>query len=285
MSDNDFIKVYRNIFPLVKRHLDMLMLRHWDKKIEVSKNIINKIGRKFYSQSDEDGLLMEILNRLEIKKGNFLEIGVCGLNSNNGTENNTVILLMMDWKGVWIDSADLDINLSDNSKLKFIKKFLNKDNCSSVLNEVVEKSKIEKKKFNVISVDIDGNDFYITESILKNGFEPDCFIVEYNAKFPPPIIYNMPYKENYVWKGGDEQGSSIQFWVNFFQKYNYQLVCCNITGTNAFFVNTKHMDKFRDIPKNINHIYYPPDYNWFTQIGHTSSTETIEYFINKDSND
>ena len=98
MSDNDFIKVYRNIFPLVKRHLDMLMLRHWDKKIEVSKNIINKSGRKFYSQSDEDGLLMEILNRLKIKKGNFLEIGVCGLNSNNGTENNTVILLMMDWK-------------------------------------------------------------------------------------------------------------------------------------------------------------------------------------------
>ena len=93
MPDNDFIKVYRNIFPLVKRHLDMLILRHWDKKIEKSKNIINKSGIKFYSQNDEDGILMEILNRLKIKKGNFLEIGVCGLNSNNGTENNTIMIL------------------------------------------------------------------------------------------------------------------------------------------------------------------------------------------------
>ena len=281
MSDSDFLKVYKNIFPLVKRHIDMLTLRHWDKKIEVSKNILNKSGKKFYSQSDEDGILMEILNRLNIKKGNFLEIGVCGLNSNNGTENNTIILLMMGWNGVWIDNVDLDVKLNENGKLKFIKKFLNRENCLETLDTVIEKSKINKNDFNVISVDIDGMDFYITETILKSGFKPDCFIVEYNGKFPPPIIYNMPYKENYVWKGGDEVGSSIQFWVNFFQKFNYQLVCCNITGTNAFFVNSKHMSKFNDIPKDINHIFYPPDYNWFTQTGHKASTETIEYFINK----
>ena len=262
----------------------MLMLRHWDKKINVSKNILNKSGRKFYSQSDEDGILMEILNRIKIKKGNFLEIGVCGLNSKNGTENNTIILLMMGWKGIWVDSVDLDIKLFDKSKLDFVKKFLKKENCYETLDYIVEKSKVDKKNFNVISVDIDGNDFYITEAILKKGFEPDCFIVEYNGKFPPPIIYNMPYKENYVWKGGDEQGSSIQFWVNFFEKFNYSLVCCNITGTNAFFINNKHMDKFTDIPKDINQIYYPPDYNWFTQIGHQASTETIEYFINKSPN-
>ena len=285
MSDSEFIKVYRNIFPLIKRHLDMLMLRHWDKKIEKTKNILNKSGRKFYSQSDEDGILMEILNRLQIKKGTFLEVGVCGLNSNNGTENNTIILLMMGWNGVWIDGVDLDLKLSDKGKLKFIKKFLNKENCLETLDNVVEQSKINKKDFNVISVDIDGMDFYITETILKNGFEPDCFIVEYNGKFPPPIIYNMPYKENYVWKGGDEVGSSIQFWVNFFKKFNYQLVCCNITGTNAFFVNNKHSEKFNDIPEDINQIFYPPDYNWFTQTGHQASIETIEYFINKTSND
>ena len=48
MSDSDFLKVYKNIFPLVKRHIDMLTLRHWDKKIEVSKNILNKSGKKWF---------------------------------------------------------------------------------------------------------------------------------------------------------------------------------------------------------------------------------------------
>ena len=33
---------------------------------------------KFYSQNNENGILMEILNRLEISQGNFFEIGVCG---------------------------------------------------------------------------------------------------------------------------------------------------------------------------------------------------------------
>jgi len=278
MSNSEFISVYKNLFPLMKRHLDMLTLRHWDKKISKTKNILNKKGMKFYSQNDEDGILMEILKRINIKTGKFLEVGVCGGHRNNGTECNTIILLMLGWKGVWIDGANIDLKLPPKSKLSFIKQFLNKDNFNKTLLKAQEISKIDKSEFNVISVDIDGNDYYLTKSILENGFQPDCFIVEYNAKFPPPIIYNMPYEENYVWKGGDEQGCSLQFYKNFFEKNDYILVCCNITGTNAFFIHNKHKDKFNDIPKDINDIFYPPDYNWFTQIGHSTSTKTIEYF-------
>ena len=278
MSGNEFLTIYRNLFPLMKRHLDMLTLRHWDKKISLSKNILNKSGMKFYSQNDEDGILMEILNRINIKQGNFFEIGVCGGHKNNGTECNTIILLMLGWSGIWIDGVNIDLNLPKESKLNFFKQFLNKDNCIKTFNDALEKSKIIKSEINVVSVDIDGNDFYITESILKEGFQPDCFIVEYNGKFPPPIIYNMPYDENYVWKGGDEQGCSLQFYVNFFDKFGYNLVCCNITGTNAFFVHSKHIDKFKDVPKDIKDIFYPPDYNWFTQIGHSTSAKTIEHF-------
>ena len=88
----------------------MLIQRHWDKKILKSKNILNKSGMKFYSQNDEDGILMEILNRLEISQGNFFEIGVCGGKQNNGTECNTIILLMLGWNGIWIDGVDIDQN-------------------------------------------------------------------------------------------------------------------------------------------------------------------------------
>ena len=283
MSGIDFLTTqYKNLYPLMKRHLDMLTLRHWDKKISSSKNILNKSGMKFYSQNDEDGILMEILRRIDIKKGNFFEIGVCGGHKNNGTECNSIILLMLGWNGIWIDGVNIDLNLPKDSKLNFFKQFLNKDNCVNTLNDALKSSKINKSEINVVSVDIDGNDFYITESMLKEGFKPDCFIVEYNGKFPPPIIYNMPYEENYVWRGGDEQGCSLQFWVNFFNKFDYNLVCCNITGTNVFFVHNKHKDKFKDIPKDIKDIFYPPDYNWFTQTGHRASTKTIEHFAKAD---
>ena len=283
MSSNEFLSIYKNLFPLMKRHLDMVTLRHWDKKISSSKNILNKSGMKFYSQNDEDGILMEILKRINIKKGNFFEIGVCGGIRNNGTECNTIILLMLGWNGIWIDGVNIDLNLPENGKLNFIKEFINKENCIETFNNALKKSQIKKSEVNVASVDIDGNDFYITEAMLNDGFKPDCFIVEYNGKFPPPIIYNMPYEENYVWKGGDEQGCSLQFYSDFFQKHDYNLVCCNITGTNAFFVHKKHMNKFKDIPNNINDIFYPPDYNWFTQIGHAASAKTIEYFARRNN--
>ena len=263
------------MYPTVLRLLDMLVLRHWSKKISNAKNILNKSGKKFYSQNDEDGILLEILKRIKKNNGSFIEIGV------GGTENNTIILLMLGWKGIWIDGQKIDVNLNENSRLKFIKEFIDKDNCIKTLEGGLQKLNLKNKDINVISIDIDGNDFFIAETLLNNGYKPDCLIVEYNAKFPPPILYNMPYDKNYVWKGHDDQGNSIQHWVNFFEKFGYKLVCCNITGANAFFINNKHNDKFNDIPTDINNIYYAPDYNWFAQGGHPVSTKTIEYFANK----
>ena len=100
LSDSEFLQRIKEIYPSVLRHLDMLVLRHWSKKISDAKNILNKSGKKFYSQSDEDGILLEILKRIKRNNGSFLEIGVCGFKKNKGTENNTVILLMLGWKGI-----------------------------------------------------------------------------------------------------------------------------------------------------------------------------------------
>ena len=72
--------------------------------------------------------------------------------------------------------------------------------------------------------------------------------------------------------------------MDHLEKFNYKLVCCNITGSNAFFVNKKYSEKFKDIPKNINDIFYPADYNWFVATGHAASPKTIEYFANIKNN-
>jgi DNA-binding transcriptional MerR regulator len=79
MTDNIITDAFKSMFPELKRHLDMTTLRHWSKKIANAKNILNKSGKKYYSQNDEDGILLEILNRIKKKGGSFLEIGVAGL--------------------------------------------------------------------------------------------------------------------------------------------------------------------------------------------------------------
>ena len=76
MPDDVITDAFKSMFPELKRHLDMTTLRHWSKKIDNAKNILNKSGKKYYSQNDEDGILLEILNRMNKKKGSFLEISV-----------------------------------------------------------------------------------------------------------------------------------------------------------------------------------------------------------------
>ena len=65
-------------------------------------NPLNLYGKKCFSQNDEDGLTLEIIKRLGIKKGVFTELG-----PGNGTENNTICLAALKWKGFWVGSEDL----------------------------------------------------------------------------------------------------------------------------------------------------------------------------------
>src|SRR5262249_11524755 len=67
------------------------------------KNPLMAHGRRYFSQNDEDGILLEILRRLSITEpSSFCEFGV-----GNGTENNTIILLAMKWRGIWVGEEDL----------------------------------------------------------------------------------------------------------------------------------------------------------------------------------
>ena len=75
MPDDVITNVFKSMFPELKRHLDMTTLRHWSKKIANTKNILNKSGQKYYSQNDEDGILLEILNRINKKRVLFWNLG------------------------------------------------------------------------------------------------------------------------------------------------------------------------------------------------------------------
>ena len=51
-----------------------------------------------------------------------------------------------------------------------------------------------KSKIDVLSLDLDGNDIYILEELIKQIKQPSLIIAEYNAKFPPPIKFKIKYE-------------------------------------------------------------------------------------------
>lgn len=236
---------------------------------------MNRFGKKCFSQTDEDGITIEILKRIGcLEGGSFAEFG-----PGDGMENNTLILKALGWKGFWVGGENLLISTKTNKQFSFIMEFVTIKN----IIELVLKGKKDVKcnDLDVISFDLDGNDLYLVDELLKNNFRPKLFIVEYNGKFPPPIKWSITYNEKHIWDGSDYYGASLASFNELFEKNNYKLVCCNShTGSNAFFVKKEFEELFEDVPKDINDIYVSPRYFLHNVYGsnsfsHNQSVKTI----------
>jgi hypothetical protein len=82
----------------VKRILDARIRNDRRAKAAAHANPLLRFGEKYYSQNDEDGILLEIVRRIGLgSNATFLEYGV-----GNGFENNTLIWLMSGWRGGWV---------------------------------------------------------------------------------------------------------------------------------------------------------------------------------------
>jgi hypothetical protein len=129
----------------------------------------------------------------------------------------------------------------------------------------------------VISIDLDGNDIHLIRALLATGLRPKLFIAEYNAKFPPPIEFEIVYDSKHIWDGDDYFGASLTSLNKLFNKYNYRLICCNShTGSNAFFIDQEFSHSFDDVPMDLNELFVGPRYVLYKQYGHPIATKTIE---------
>lgn len=242
--------------------------------VQRTKNPLNGFGQKYFSQNDEDGILIEILNRLNLlenaKENCFIEFGV-----GNGQENNSLILLMHGFKGTWIGNEELSVDLSNSNKLQYIKTWLTLDNISEVVSRSLQF--LGKSEIDVMSMDLDGNDLYFINFFILSGLLPKVIIAEYNGKFPPPIEFTIEYNSEHNFNS-DYMGASIQSLNNVLDS-NYYLVACNIAGCNAFFVRKDFAGRFPDVPKSIKDKFMPANYGIVTRVGHPTSPKTIERFL------
>ncbi|MBL08939.1 MAG: hypothetical protein CL402_00210 [Acidiferrobacteraceae bacterium] len=265
------INKFTNLVQLenyLKKSYDLLLHREIAEKRSNHINPLNKFSVfSGFAQSDEDGITLEILRRIGLNFGYFVEFGV-----GDGTENNSLILLACNWKGAWFGGQELTFDTSCSDKLNFEKVWISKDNILSLYNSLNESA-------DVISLDLDGNDIYLVEELLSNKVQPKLFIVEYNAKFPPPIEFKIDYNPTHTWVGDDYFGASLKSFNNLFSSYGYRLVCCNLSGANAFFVASEYAHLFDDVPKDIEDIYCEPFYFLRSKRMHPTSIKTISKLI------
>lgn len=202
---------------------------------------LSKYGKKMYSQNEEDGIILEIFNRIGTTNKVFVEFGI-----GDGLENNTLALLLQGWEGLWLEGSPKSVNnindhfnsVIDTKQLQITEAFITKDNINDLIS-----SKIKEKEIDLLSVDIDGNDVHIFNEI--SVINPRVVVIEYNAKFFPPVMFTVDYDPEHMWQGDDYMGVSLKYLEVEFEKKGYKLVGCDIAGVNAFFVRDDLVgDKF-----------------------------------------
>lgn len=205
---------------------------------------LENFGYKVYSQNDEDGIIAEIFKRIGTTTKEFIEFGV-----QNGLESNCHLLLHKGWRGLWIEGSKdycREIKLRfrpvlESGSLRLVNAFINRDNINGIIGK-----KAFSKSPDLLSIDIDGNDWHIWDVI--SCCTPRVVCIEYNGKFPPDIEWVQPYNPEHIWQCNDWHGASLRSMALLGEKKGYRLVGTNLNGANAFFVKKELInDSFSEL--------------------------------------
>jgi hypothetical protein len=251
-----FLKRIRNYsvdkLIIILAHSILLRSRVFYEKYQ----LIEDAEIKIFSQNGEDGIIDYIVEKLNLKKPSFVEIGV-----GDYSESNTRLLYEMYYgNGLIIDiNRDLKKKVSQNVNLW-------KGNLNVVEAQVTAQNINSLLKVNMpfspdlFSIDIDGIDYWVVNELPKKISK--VFIVEYNPVFGSEAEVTVPYNENFSREKYHYSnlcyGASLKAYVRLMDQKGYYLLGVNRLRNNAFFIN-------KDYPKST---YFPK----IKEIGNFEST-------------
>lgn len=197
---------------------------------------INDYEFKIFSQFGDDGIIQYLINTLNIRHHSFIEFGI-----EDYSESNTRFLLMNNnWSGFVIDGSVENINRLTNTDyywrydLQAIAEFITAEN----INTIIQKSGMSD--IGILSIDIDGNDYFVLKELDLNTINPDILILEYNSVFGPIRKITIPYDPNFrrtekhysnlYW------GASLPALNSLAEEKGYCLIGSNMAGNNAYFI-------------------------------------------------
>lgn len=189
-------------------------------------NWLAKFQRNDQSQNGEDGILEKIFEILNISKGWCVELGAW----DGKKYSNTYHLIQNHgWSGVLIEGdphrfSDLKRTYASNSSVHCVQQFVNFDSMTC-LEAILKKTPLPKT-FDLLSIDIDGNDLHLWESV--SHYQPKVVVIEYNPTIPNHVAFRQPRDMKI------HQGNSLLALIQLGKEKEYQLI--GTTETNAIFV-------------------------------------------------
>jgi hypothetical protein len=197
--------------------------------------IISDYEVKVFSQNGEDGIIQYLLSKVTIENDTFVEFGV-----EDYSESNTKFLLQNNnWRGLVIDGNIDNINsikardIYWRHELTALHSFITKEN----INELIKSAGISGD-IGLLSIDIDGNDYWVWEAI--DVVSPRIVICEYNSIFGAKETITVPYDSLFYRTAKHYSnlyfGASLKALCVLAEKKGYVFAGSSSSGANAFFV-------------------------------------------------
>lgn len=196
--------------------------------MKLKNNWLSDYKRNYTSQRGEDGILEKIFEVLGIDQGWYVDVGAQGLD-----HSNTYSLFKKGWSGILIEAEPSSfqglLKIYQDTKAYCIHEHVEPTGEKS-LDNLLANTRLPCE-FDFMSIDIDGNDYYVWEALIK--YIPTVVVIEFN-----PVIKLDDYRQPINGQGG----SSLSVLTKLGKSKGYELIAT--TTINAFFVKRNLFDKF-----------------------------------------
>ena len=192
---------------------------------------LKSFEKNIQSQFGEDGVIEEIFNRIGTTNKICVEFGAWdGIHLSNAWN----LWHNKEWEALLIEGDKekhelLVTNTKDFENVQPYLAYVTSEGDNS-LDSILKKVNFPIN-LDLLSIDIDGDDYYIFESLLK--FKPRLILVEYNPTIPPEI--------EIIQKRGEYFGASALSLLNLSHVKGYKLA--HMTDTNLLLVIESEFEK------------------------------------------
>eukprot|EP00274_Cyanoptyche_gloeocystis_P007488 CAMPEP_0196657614 /NCGR_PEP_ID=MMETSP1086-20130531/24464_1 /TAXON_ID=77921 /ORGANISM="Cyanoptyche gloeocystis , Strain SAG4.97" /LENGTH=242 /DNA_ID=CAMNT_0041990807 /DNA_START=344 /DNA_END=1072 /DNA_ORIENTATION=- len=229
-----------------------------------------------YSQNGEDGVLEYIFDNLGTTNRYYVEFGV-----EDGTQCNTRVLwerhgfdgLLMDYSGVSKDDREIRNH------------YLTAENIVQLFRKYSVPFELD-----LLSVDIDRNDYHLLKKILEADYRPRIIVAEINRNFGPKDSFVIKYDAHKSWDSSARFGMSPLAATKLAEAHGYQAIYYDKMGVNIFFLRRRAVVDYlrgkgvEDVDEEVVKEFLPPFeyvYRRFPAI-HVESIKTFWREFNRD---
>ena len=181
-------------------------------------------ARNVTSQYGEDGIIAHVMKALKPTAPYCVEFGAWDGKLYSNCFN---LLKGNGWSGLLIEASadkfvELQATYADTPRVTLANRLVDIDGPNRL--DALLREASAPQSFALLSIDIDGNDYYVWESLTD--FTPELVVIEFNPSVPNDVVFVQD-------KSFDiNQGCSLLALVQLGKRKGYKLAVC--TACNAF---------------------------------------------------